>query len=149
MKSLRESILSTNNANVKYLYSKDIKNIYSQSTPHDVFNMRKMYDDVKKITGHWPKTHAEAVKKLLFKDGKMTIPSKEYDKLLSPNTKYSERNGIFSDIAKEKLKDYMTINPVRVSIYFKASPWFKGQYTIGVFAMTKDLPNYDLFDIEP
>ena len=149
MKSLRESILSTNNANVKYLYSKDIKNIYSQSMLHGVLNMRKMYDDVKKTTGHSPKSHAEAVEKILFPEGRMIIPSKDYDTLLSPNTKGSERNEIFSHIAKEKLKDYMMINPIRVSIYFKASPWFKGRYTIGAFTLTKDMPNYDLFDIEP
>ena len=149
MKSLKESILSTNNANVKYLYSKDIKHIYNQQRLQEVFNMRKMYDDVEKITGHNPKSHAEAVEKILFPEGRMIISSKDYDALLSPNTKGAERNRIFSDVAKEKLKDYMIINHIRVSIYFTASPWFKGQYTIGVFTLTKGMPNYDLFEIEP
>lgn len=147
MKSLKESILSSNDARVEILKPDNIKMLYPQTKIHSIFDMYKMYVDASKEIGKKPSNHAEAFCGVLFKDGKWSIDEKKYKLLFDRDTKGSKRNTICSEILKEKFHDYINTK-YNFNFFLRPSPWEKDVFILGVFLRVKGLPTYEIADIK-
>ena len=147
MRSLKESILSTNNARVKWLRPDNIKMLYPKTRINSVFDMYKMYVDASKEIGKKPDNHAEAFCGVLFKGGKWGIEENKYKQLFNEDTKTAKRNSICSEILNEKFHDYINTKH-HFNFFLRPSPWEKDVFILGVFVWTKDLPSYEIVDIK-
>lgn len=125
MRSLKESIIRSNNAGV-FKLNQDMIHPFKHTNLKEFMDTIKMMKDAEKIAGRYIENHSDAFAVIL--DNSLLLQS-DIKQLIGDWS--NATNDIADVIFKEKFKDYLK-NPDKWHFYWIPSRYKKGDYTLGV-----------------